>query len=75
MNDNSPAETLSEIQILDGDEQLTVICSHEADADLVELAARLLRANSNLAHIEMQELAGGIILAYRGEHPEGKFSL
>ncbi|BCH62759.1 hypothetical protein RvVAR0630_pl09010 (plasmid) [Agrobacterium vitis] len=75
MNDNSPAETLSEIQILDGDEQLTVICSHEADADLVELAARLLRANSNLAHIEMRDLSGSIILAYRGEHPEGKFSL
>jgi hypothetical protein len=75
MNDNSPAETLSEIQILDGDEQLTVICSHGADADLVELAASLLRTNSNLGYVEMQDLTGRMILAWRGECPEGKVSL
>jgi xanthine dehydrogenase molybdopterin-binding subunit B len=75
MNDNSPAKTMSEIQMLDGDERLTVFCSHQADADLVELAARLLRANSSLAYIEMQDLGGGRILARRGDHSEGKFSL
>lgn len=75
MNYNQPPETWSEIQMHDGNEKMTVICSKEADVGLVETAARLLRANVNLAFIEMQDLKGCTILAYRGDHPEGKFAL
>jgi TusA-related sulfurtransferase len=72
MNDNRPAGTRSEIEMLSHGEKLTVIFSDQADVDLIETAARLLRAKPALAFVEMHDTTGGTILAYRGDHPAGK---
>lgn len=48
--------------------KLTVICDQQANPDFVEMAAKLIRTNP--------DLAGRTILAYRGEHPGAeKFAL
>ena len=72
MNDNEPAAKLSWIEILNDDEPLTVICSHAADPVLIGTAATLIRVNKYLHCIEMQDLDGHQILAWRGDHPAGR---
>lgn len=75
MNDNHPPVMLSEIELRADGEKLTVICNKNADGDFIEMAARMIRTNPTLAFIELRDLAGSTVLAYRGEHPEGRFAL
>ncbi|KAB1088662.1 hypothetical protein F4V91_21015 [Neorhizobium galegae] len=70
MNDNHKSETMSQIEMLSGDERLTVLCSHRADPACVKLAANIIRANTCLRYAELQDISGNKILAYRGKHPE-----
>ena len=44
----------------------------QANPDFVEMAAKLIRTNPDSAYVEIQDLDGRTILAYRGEHPGGK---
>ncbi|NKL59736.1 hypothetical protein [Rhizobium leguminosarum] len=70
MNDNHKSEAMSLIEMLSGDERLTVLCSHGADPGCVELAANMIRVNTRLRYVELLDVSGNKILAYRGNHPE-----
>jgi|GEM_PF-7048436 len=76
MNDNHPPAELCESPMTGDGKKLTVICDQQANPDFVEMAAKLIRTNPDLAYVEIQDLAGRTILAYRGEHPGAeKFAL